>query len=89
MTKKNPIPVRIVRSNSITRSPEGGTSRLHPKKRKETADRMRALGLDEAICQAMEATGLLVTKQNYDKLPASQQEEWDKAIQEARERIRG
>ena len=86
---KNTVPFRVTRNNAFTRDPEGGTSRQHPDLRKGSADRMRKIGIPEAICLAFERTGLLVTKENFASLPQAQQDEWDSAIEEAQKELGG
>ena len=47
---------------------------------------MAAAGLDPALIYAYRQTGLLVTEQAYDSLPAEVREEWDAAIAEYNEK---
>ena len=47
---------------------------------------MAAAGLDPALTYAYRQTGMLVTEQNYDTLPADVREEWDAAIAEYNEK---
>lgn len=84
---KNQVPWRVSRTNAFSRGEEGGTSRQHPDLRKDTAARMRSRGIGEIICRAFEATGLLVTKENWEGLPKAQQDEWNAATDAAREEI--
>ena len=84
---KNALPYRVVTDNAFSRDQEGGTARQHPKLRAETAYKMRLRGIPEAICRAFFATGLMVTKENWDALPQCQKNEWTKAFEKAETEI--
>lgn len=85
--KKIPVPWRMSKDNAFSRDEGGGVARQHPKLRKGTADRMRAKGINEAICRAFEKTGLCVTQENWASIPKSQQKEWENAIEDAQDEI--
>ena len=56
---------------------------------KDLADAMAAAGIDPRLIYASRKTGLLVTEENLDKLPAETLEEWNAALDEYDELTKG
>ena len=56
---------------------------------RELAEAMAAVGIDPALIYAATKTGLLVTEENRDKIPEQALEEWEAALKEYEERLRG
>ncbi len=56
---------------------------------KDLADAMAAAGIHPRLIYASRKTGLLVTEENLDKLPAEALEEWNAALDEYDELVEG
>ncbi len=55
----------------------------------DLAEAMTAAGIDPRLIYAALKTGLLVTEENLDKLPKGALEEWNAALDEYDERMKG